>query len=92
MAVAFGAVVLVATVALIVVALTFIKLIARLILLPLLLIKFVVGAILTLIVGPLLFVVGLMLAAVLFVPLLPFVILGALVWLMVRPTRRPAVA
>ena len=57
---------------------------------------FFIGAVLTLIVGPVLFIVGLILAgvlaAVLFVPLLPFLIVGALVWLLVRANRRPAVA
>jgi hypothetical protein len=96
MDVVFGAVVLFAAIAVIFAALAFIKLVVRLILLPLLLIKFIVGAILTLIVGPVLFVVGLILAAVLalvlFVPLLPFVIAAGLIWLLVRASRRPAVA
>jgi hypothetical protein len=96
MELAFAAVVFVAAFAVIVVAVAFLKVIVRLILLPLLLIKFIVGAILTWIVGPVLFVVGMIvataLAAVLFVPLLPFLLVAGLVWLLVRANRRPAVA
>lgn len=71
------------------------KIAIRLLLLPLLLIKWIVTAVLTLVVGPVLFLVGLLVAAVigvaLFVPLLPFVAVAALVWLIVRANRRPAV-
>jgi hypothetical protein len=74
----------------------FFKIVLRLILVPLLLIKFIVMGLLMLVVGPLLFVVGLAIALVvglvLAVPLLPFVAVGAIVWLLVRGSRRPAVA
>ena len=56
------------------------KLLLRLILLPLLLLKFIL-------LGAVMLVVGLLLA----VPLLPFAIVGGLVWLIVR-ANRPAVA
>lgn len=96
MDVAFAALVFGAALAVIFVAFAFIKLVVRLILLPLLLIKFIVGAILSVIVAPVLFVVGMIvaiaLAAVLFVPLLPFLFVAGLVWLLVRANRRPAVA
>ena len=67
----------------------------KLLLLPLLLIKWLVVSVVMLIVSPILFVAGLI-ATVAFVfalaiPLLPFVLLGALVWIIVRATR-PAVA
>jgi hypothetical protein len=49
-----------------------------------------------LVVGPVLFLVGLVALLVvglaLAVPLLPFVLLGAIVWLLVRASRHPAVA
>jgi hypothetical protein len=49
-----------------------------------------------LIVGPVLFVVGVagVIAATLAlaIPLLPFAVLGALVWVIVRSVRRPAAA
>ena len=77
-----------------VVALVF-KIAIRLILLPLLLIKWLIGGVVLLIVGPILALVGLLLLVVLgaifFVPLLPFLLLAGLVWLLVRSTR-PAVA
>jgi hypothetical protein len=76
------------------VALVF-KLAIRLILLPLLLIKWLVGGIVLLIVGPILAVVGLVMlllaGTMVFVPLLPFVLLAGLVWLILRLSR-PALA
>ncbi len=69
----------------------FFKIVLRLILLPLLLIKFLVMGVVMLVVGPILFVVGLAAAFALMVPLLPFLALGAIVWFLVRGTRRPAV-
>jgi hypothetical protein len=72
------------------------KLLLRLVLLPLLLLKWIVMGTVMLVVGPVLFVVGLvaMLAVgvALAVPLLPFLVVGAIVWLLVRSVRRPAVA
>jgi hypothetical protein len=68
----------------------------RLVLLPLLLIKWLVVGLVMLVVGPILFLVGmaafLALAVGLAVPLLPLLAVGALVWLLVRGSRRPAVA
>jgi hypothetical protein len=68
----------------------------RLVLLPLLLIKWLVVGLVMLVVGPILFLVGvaafLALAVGLAVPLLPLLAIGALVWLLVRGSRRPAVA
>jgi hypothetical protein len=70
------------------------KILLRIVLLPLLLLKFIVMGTVMLVVGPILFVVGLVAALTVglavAVPLLPFVALGALVWLLVRD--RPAVA
>src|SRR3954464_3776987 len=72
-----------------------VKTIVRLVLLPLLLIKWVIMGIVLLVVGPVVFLVGLLaftaFALVLSVPLLPLVAVGALVWLLVR-SNRPAVA
>ena len=68
----------------------------RLILLPLLLVKWIVMGVVMLVVGPILFLIGLVALVVaglvLSVPLLPLVALGAIVWLLVRGNRRPAVA
>jgi len=93
---AFGGALILAALAGLFVVLTIIKIAIRLILLPLLLVKWILGAIAMLIVGPILFIVGLVLAiavgVVLFVPLLPLLIVGGLLWLLVRPGRRPAVA
>ena len=72
------------------------KLFVRLLLLPLLLIKWIVGSVLFLIVAPILFVAGLLIAlvigAALFVPFLPFIAVAFLVWLLMRANRRPAIA
>jgi hypothetical protein len=73
-----------------------IKIVLRLVLLPLLLIKFIVMGILVLVLGPILFLVGVIVfgavALVFAVPLLPILAVAALVWFLVRSTRRPAVA
>jgi hypothetical protein len=63
----------------------------RLIIQPLLLIKFVVMGVVMLVVGPILFLVGLAAVVALMVPLLPFLALGAIVWLLVKGSRRPGV-
>ncbi len=74
----------------------FFKIALRLILLPLLLLKWIVMGVVMLVFGPILFVVGLVAVLVvglaLAVPLLPFLALGAILWLLVRASRRPAVA
>jgi hypothetical protein len=73
-----------------------IKFVIKLILLPLLLIKWLVMGVVMLIVGPILFVAGLLAAAAvglaLALPLLPFLALGALIWIVVRATRPPVMA
>ncbi len=67
----------------------------RLLLLPLLLIKWIVTMLVMAVVGPVLAIVGLALALafglVIAVPLLPLLVVGTLLWLLVRSTRRPAV-
>jgi hypothetical protein len=72
------------------------KILFKLVLLPLLLIKWIVMAAVMLIVGPILFVVGLAaflaVGVALLVPLLPFLVLGGIVWLLVRSNRPAAVA
>ena len=72
------------------------RLAIRLILLPVFLIKWIVMGVLTLIVGPVVFLAGaiafIAVAFVLAVPLLPVIAVAALVWLIVRANRRPAVA
>jgi hypothetical protein len=72
------------------------KLAFRLILLPLLLVKWLVMGVVMLVVGPILFVVGAVAAIAfglaLFVPLLPLFAVAAIVWLIVRANRQPAVA
>jgi hypothetical protein len=71
------------------------KLLIRLVLFPLFLLKWIVTGVVMVVVGPVLALVGILLALVfafvLAVPLLPLIALGALVWLVVRGTRRPAV-
>jgi hypothetical protein len=73
-----------------------IKIAVRLILLPLLLLKWLIGGAVLLIVGPILMVAGLIIAAVLAalfaIPLLPFLLAAGLVWLIVRSARRAAIA
>jgi hypothetical protein len=71
------------------------KLVLRLILLPLLLIKWLIGGLVLLVLGPIFAIVGLfvlfVLGAVFAVPLLPFVLLGLVVWAVARASR-PAIA
>ena len=72
------------------------KVAVRLLLLPLLLVKWIVLGIVLLIVGPILLVVGTLVfvtaGVTLAVPLLPVLAVGALLWfLFVRPNRRPVV-
>jgi hypothetical protein len=70
------------------------KLVLRLILLPLLLLKWLIGGLVLLVVGPIFAIVGLfalfVLGAVLALPLLPFVLLGLLIWVLARSSR-PAI-
>ena len=72
-----------------------VKLAIKLVLLPLLLLKWLVVSLVMLIVGPILFVGGLVAALavglVMALPLLPFVMVGAIVWMVVK-SNRPAVA
>ena len=72
------------------------KILFRLVLLPLLLLKWLVMGVVMLVVGPILFFVGLAaflaVGVAFLVPLLPFLILGAIVWLLVRSNRPAAVA
>ena len=70
----------------------FFKLALKLILLPLLLVKWIVMGVVMLVVGPILFLAGTRRrSSAMMVPLLPFLVLGGIVWLLVRGTRRPAV-
>lgn len=73
-----------------------IKVAVRLILLPLLLIKWLIGGVMLLIVGPILVLAALIAFAVfgaLFaIPLLPLLLVVGLVWLIVRSNRRPVIA
>ena len=68
----------------------------RILLFPLFLLKWVITGVVMLIVGPILALVGIVLAVVfgvlLAVPLLPLIALGAIVWLIVKANRSPAVA
>ena len=68
----------------------------RLILLPLLLLKFVIAGIVMLVVGPLVLVIGVAAfvatALALAIPLLPLLVLAAIAWLIVRANRRPVAA
>ena len=73
-----------------------VKVAVRLILLPLLLIKWIVMGIVMLVVGPILFAIAVLVfltaGVAVAVPLLPLLAVGAIVWLLfVRPNRRPAV-
>ena len=62
----------------------------------LLLIKWLMMGVVMLIVGPILFVAGLiasvLLAVAFVIPLLPFIALGVVIWLIVRANRQPAMA
>jgi hypothetical protein len=68
----------------------------RLILLPLLILKFIIGGIVMLVVGPIVLVIGIVAfvaaALALAVPLLPLLALAAIAWLIVRANRRPVAA
>jgi hypothetical protein len=68
----------------------------RLILLPLLLLKWLVVSVVMLVAAPVVFVVSLIafvvVAVILAVPLMPLLMLGGLAWLIVRANRRPVVA
>lgn len=68
----------------------------RLILLPFFLLKWILTGVVMLIVGPILAIVALVLAlvfgVVVAIPLLPLLLLGLLVWLIVRSTQRPVAA
>jgi hypothetical protein len=73
------------------------KLALRVLLLPLLLVKWIVTGVVMLIVGPILFVVGafvfLVTGVALAVPFLPLLALGAILWLVfAKGTRRSAAA
>ena len=68
----------------------------RLVLLPLLLLKLIIGGLVMLVVGPIVVVVGLVAfvvaALVLAVPVLPLLLLAGIAWLVVKANRRPGVA
>jgi len=70
------------------------KLFLRLILLPLLLVKWLIGVLMVVVVGPILALIGVLvlfvLGAAFALPLVPFVLLGLLVWALARAAR-PAV-
>ena len=68
----------------------------KLVLLPLLLLKWIIGGIVMLVVGPILFLVGLFLfvitGLVLAIPFLPLLVVGAILWFLIaKGNRRPAV-
>ncbi len=69
----------------------FFKIVFKLILLPLLLLKWIVTGIVLLVVGPILFAAGIVAVVAMVIPLFPFLVLGGIVWLLVRSSR-PAVA
>ena len=73
-----------------------VKVAIRILLFPLFLFKWIVTGLVMIVVGPILALVGVLLAmvflVVLAVPLLPFVALAAIVWLLVKSTRPAAVA
>jgi len=81
--------------ALVVVAILF-KLAIRLILFPLFLFKWLVTGMVMMVLVPVFLIVGLVMTfvfALLFaIPLLPLLVLGAIVWFLVSASRRPAVA
>jgi hypothetical protein len=72
------------------------KVAIRILLFPLFLLKWIITGLVMIVVGPILALVGVLLAmvflVVLAVPLLPFLALAAIVWLLVRSTRPAAVA
>ena len=85
-----------ALVAVFVAAALVIKVAVRLILLPLFLIKWLLGGVALLILGPILILAGLLVLAVFTaafaLPFLPLFLVIGLVWLLVRATRRPLIA
>ena len=88
---AFAAVaVLLVFTGIVVVGAVFFKIALKLILLPLLLLKWIVMGVVLMVVGPILVVIGIVAAFAMMLPLLPFVALGAVLWLLVRSSRRPA--
>jgi hypothetical protein len=72
------------------------RLLFGLLILPLLLVKALAGAVALILMGPILLVTllaGAVAAAVaLLVPLLPLIVVGALIWFLVRASQRPAIA
>jgi hypothetical protein len=74
---------------------TLLKVAVRLLLLPFLLIKWLLGGVVLLIVGPVLALVGIVMlvafGAAVLLPLLPFLVLGGLIWLLFRAAR-PSIA
>jgi len=68
----------------------------RVVLFPLFLIKWLIAGIVMLVVGPILLVVGIIafvaVALAMALPLLPVVAIGAVIWLLVKSSRRAAVA
>lgn len=72
------------------------KLAVRLILLPLFLIKWLIGGVALLILGPVLILAGLLVLTVLTaafaLPFLPLFLVVGLIWLLVRASRRPVIA
>ncbi len=90
---AFAAVVVLFTLA---AAAILFKTLLRVVLLPLLLLKWMVMGTVMLIVGPILFVVGalamLLAGFAVMLPLAPLLLCGAILWCLLRSTRRPAVA
>lgn len=85
-----------ALVAVVIAAGLFVKLAVRLILLPLFLIKWLIGGVLLLVLGPVLILAGLLVLAILTaafaLPFLPLFLVIGLVWLLVRASRRPIIA
>jgi hypothetical protein len=73
-----------------------IRMAVRVVLLPLILLKWLLAGIMLLVLGPILLVVGLVafvaFALAVALPLLPLIAVGAVIWLLVRSTRRAAVA
>jgi hypothetical protein len=89
----FAAIALFLTVALVG---TIIHLAVRLILLPLLLLKWIIAGIVMLVVGPIVLVVGIVgfvvAAIALALPLLPLLLVAGIIWMIVRANRPAAVA
>jgi hypothetical protein len=92
--VVFAGIALVSICATVAIAGLLLRVAVRLILLPLFLLKWLVMGVVMLVVGPVLFLVGLVAFVVvglaLAIPVLPILAVGALIWLLVRANRRPA--